>query len=220
MGKHTRGKEFKGTKGKEMPRSTVYVFAEGQTEIIYLKHYESREYNVYVVPIDSGHTDAVGIVKFAKNYISQADIDIDLGDCGYCVFDSDPESNPNISEAFNLLFGYQDKGLKFIFSNPSFEVWFALHFGNAPHGYTANKMKAYIKELVKDDFQNYSETTDLFDYLQSSQSSALKRAKALHISQSKVVQKTVYSHECNPYTNIFEFIEYMNNIKEKKKYKK
>ncbi len=30
MGKHTRGKEFKGTKEKEMPRSTVYVFAEGQ----------------------------------------------------------------------------------------------------------------------------------------------------------------------------------------------
>ncbi len=28
MGKHTRGKESKGKKDKEMPRSTVYVFTD------------------------------------------------------------------------------------------------------------------------------------------------------------------------------------------------
>ncbi len=40
---------------------------------------------------------------------------------------------------------------------------------------------------------------------------AVKRAKLLHKSQSEVYD-TVYSHECNPYTDIFNFIDYMKEI--------
>lgn len=66
--------------------------------------------------------------------VMKNDIDVELGDKCYCVFDSDPQSNPNINEAFSLVRGYNHKGLECIFSNPSFEIWFILHYRKAPYG--------------------------------------------------------------------------------------
>ena len=113
-------------------------------------------------------------------------------------------------EAFNMLWGC--KGLYSIFSNPSFEVWFVLHFKNAPYGLSAGKMKDHLKKLVEDKYPDYSETTDLYDYLLDKQQDALKRSRALHKIQSENFD-TVYSHESNPYTDMFSFIEYMEEIK-------
>ncbi|MCI8431370.1 MAG: RloB domain-containing protein [Lachnospiraceae bacterium] len=212
MRKRNRGKEVKGKKTKDKPKCTIYIFCEGQTERIYLEHFENKIYNVSIVPVDTKHTDAVGIVKFAKSYVSKIDMDLELGDRGYCVFDSDPASNPDINEAFAILKDCGHKGLYCIFSNPSFEVWFALHFENAPYGLSADKMKKHVKRLLKDKYPNYSETVDIYDYLLDRQEEALKRAVLLHRAQ-KQVHETVYSHQCNPYTDIFLFLEYMKKIK-------
>lgn len=211
-----RGEEKKGKNAKEKDRQKrkIYIFCEGTTEKIYLKHFEDRNYNAEIIPVETGHTDALGIVQFAKEYINKKDRDynLELGDRGYCVFDSDPKSNTDIKKVFNLLNGYGHKGLYSIFSNPSFEIWFVLHFKDAPHGRTAEQMKRTIKKLVKDSYPQYSETTDIYDFLFPMQEEALKRAKLLHNAQIKVYD-TVYSHECNPYTDIFNFIDYMNQIK-------
>lgn len=61
-----RGKEQKGNK-KKNKSCKIYVFPEGNTEEIYLKHFSNRKYGVEVIPVDSGHTDAIGIVEYAKN---------------------------------------------------------------------------------------------------------------------------------------------------------
>lgn len=211
-----RGKEVKGKKIKEKPKCKIYIFCEGTTEEIYLRHFENRTYNVEIIPVDSKHTDAFGIVLFAKEYIRREKLDLELGDRGYCVFDSDPKSNPDIKKTFDVLYGCKEKGLYEIFSNPSFEVWFVLHFREAPHGLTAIQMKHEVKRLVADTYPNYSETTDVYDFLLPRQGQALKRAKILHKSQQEV-HKAVHSHECNPYTDIFEFIDYMEVIKERNK---
>lgn len=76
------------------------------------------------------------------------------------------------------------------------------------YGLSAKQMKKYVKKFIP----NYSETTDIFKCISDKQNDALKRAKLLHNSQEKV-HDSVYSHECNPYTNIFEFIEYVDKIK-------
>lgn len=214
MGKRERGKEVKGKKTKDKPKCIIYIFCEGQTEEIYLKHFENKVYNVWVVPVNTKHTDAVGIVRKAKEYIEDHPVNIELGDRGYCVFDSDPKSNTNIEEAFRMIRQNRKEGLDCIFSNPCFEVWFALHFGDAPYNLDAKKMKKHVKTLLKDAYPNYSETTDIYDYLLEKQDGAISRAKALHKSQEQVHQ-TVYSHECNPYTNIFEFMDYMKGIRQR-----
>lgn len=55
-----------------------------------------------------------------------------MGDKCYCVFDSDPESNPNINEAFDLVNGYKHKGLECIFSNPSLRFGLYYIIGKLP----------------------------------------------------------------------------------------
>lgn len=198
-----RGKEVKGKNTKDKP-CNIYIFTEGVTEEIYLEHYENIKKGIRIIPIDTGHTDAVGIVKEAKKYIDKHSIDTELGDRCYCVFDSDPKSNPNINEAFSLLRGYKHKGLECIFSNPSFEIWFVLHFRKAPYGKNATEIKKLVKELVRDQVSDYKETTDIFDILIDRRDFALKEAELLSKSQS-LVYKDILSHECNPYTNIFKF---------------
>lgn len=214
MRKRGRGQEVKGKKTKDKPKCTIYIFCEGQTERIYLEHFENRIYNVSIVPVNTKHTDAVGIVKYAEKYIRNVQMDQELGDRGYCVFDSDPKSNPNIQEAFEIISRCRKKGLYCIFSNPCFEVWFVMHFREAPYGYDADKMKKCLKRILQDEYPNYSETVDIYEFLKDRQETALKRSIALHKSQEQI-HKTVYSHECNPYTDIFEFMKYMDEIKKR-----
>lgn len=145
MGRRIRGQELKGKKTKDQPKCCIYLFCEGNTERIYLRHFENSIYNVKIIPVETGHTDALGIVQFAKQYIEKKPLNLKLGDRGYCVFDSDPKSNTAISRVFNLLDGVREKGLRCIFSNSSFEVWFVLHFKNAPYGCDAKKMKHEAK---------------------------------------------------------------------------
>ncbi len=207
-----RGREKKGKNTKDKPHSVIYVFCEGKTEEIYLKNFFNRTYNVSVVSVDSEHTDAVGIVRFAKEFLTQHSLNLELGDRGYCVFDSDPASNPNIKEAFDLIRGMGNKGLECIFSNPCFETWFVLHFGNAPFGKNAKQMKKYVRGFLKTDFPEYCETTDIYEFLLPKQPQALQRAKQLAVSQAQVYEN-VYSHECNPYTDMYKFIGHMENLK-------
>lgn len=207
----TRGKEQKGKNTKEKP-CKIYIFTEGDTEKIYLQHYESKKKGIKVISVDYGHTDAIGIVKFAKRFIDEHEVDVELGDKCYCVFDSDPKSNTDINQAFNLVWGYKHKGLECIFSNPSFEIWFILHYRKAPYGKSADEVKKIVKDLVRDVEPEYKETTDIFNILLDKQDKALKEALLLHKEQEKVHER-VFSHECNPYTNIFEFIKYIRGIK-------
>lgn len=211
MRTRARGEELKGKRTKEKP-CKIYIFTEGNTEEIYLKHYANKKKGIEVISVDPKHTDAVGIVKYAKQFIDDNDVDVELGDKCYCVFDSDPKSNPNINEAFHLIDGYKHKGLECIFSNPSFEIWFILHYRKAPYGKSAADVKKMIKELIKKDVPEYKETTDIFDLLLDKQDKALQEAIMLAKSQAQV-HKNVLSHECNPYTNIFQFISYIRTIK-------
>lgn len=180
------------------------------------KRARGKEFNVEVLSVDPEHTDAVGIVKFAKDYLEREGIDLEYGDRGYCVFDSDPKSNPNIQQAFDLVAGAHDKGIRCIFSNPCFEVWFWLHMEDtAPHGLTAQQMKSRLKKALKPDFPRYSETTDIYEWLRDKREDARKRAERLHNSQKEVHQK-VLSHECNPYTNMFQFLDYLDEVKSRR----
>lgn len=206
-----RGKEKKWKSTKDKP-CKIYIFTEGDTEKIYLKHYNNKKKGVEVISVDPKHTDAVGIVRYAQKYIDEHDVDVDLGDRCYCVFDSDPKSNTNIGEAFKLIHEYRNKGLKCIFSNPSFEIWFILHYRKAPYGKNAAEVKRMVKKLVKDKAPKYKETTDIFDILIDKQEKALEEARLLHKEQMEKY-KNVFSHDCNPYTNIFEFITFIKNVK-------
>ena len=46
-----RGKEQKGKSTKEKP-CKIYIFTEGDTEEIYLQHYDNKKKGIEVIPVD------------------------------------------------------------------------------------------------------------------------------------------------------------------------
>lgn len=110
----------------------------------------------------------------------------------------------------------------------SFEFIFYNNGTKYIYGFSINKEEV-LEEYLMECFSEEPETLfdrsagqhyefynhDFFDLLLPLQNDALKRARLLHISQEKV-HETVYSHECNPYTDIFRFIDYIEGLKKEK----
>ncbi|MDO4608871.1 MAG: RloB family protein [Clostridia bacterium] len=104
----------------------IYIICEGSdTEILYFKHFRTRNCLVDIIPMSSKDTAAQMIVKNARRQLSQADYFPKDGDQLWCVFDCDTNKNPQLSEAEEYA---HQKGYKIAYSNPCFEYWYLLHF--------------------------------------------------------------------------------------------
>ena len=80
-------------------------------------------------------------------------------------------------------------------------------------GKTAEQMKREIKDILKKEkgISEYSETVDVYDMISDHPEEAVKRAERLERKQRQIYR--VHSHECNPYTDMFKFVAYMDELK-------
>lgn len=53
MRKRGEEKKGKGSEEKDRQHCKVYIFCEGNTEEIYLKHFERSDYNAEIIPVDT-----------------------------------------------------------------------------------------------------------------------------------------------------------------------
>ena len=116
-------KEYDPNKVKQRKRKPViYVICEGkETEVLYFKHFRTRNCLVDIVPMTSKYTAAEHLVKNAKGLLSHADYFPKDGDQLWCVFDRDDNTNAQLKAAGE----HADKnGYKIAYSNPSFEYWY------------------------------------------------------------------------------------------------
>ena len=114
--------------GRRKRKPVVYLICEGsETEIRYFKKFRSRECNIDIVPIPSQYKSADKLVNKAQATIGHSPYYPDEGDMVWCVFDRDDNTNAMLSKARQTAI---KEGYQIAFSNPSFEVWFLLHFNN------------------------------------------------------------------------------------------
>lgn len=114
--------------GRRKRKPVVYLICEGsETEVRYFKKFRSRECNIDIVPIPSQYKAADKLVQRARATIGFSPYYPDEGDRIWCVFDRDDNTNEMLTKAKRqaIKAGYQ-----IAFSNPSFEVWFLLHFND------------------------------------------------------------------------------------------
>ena len=142
-------KEYDPNKVKQRKRKPViYVICEGkETEVLYFKHFRTRNCLVDIVPMTSKYTAAEHLVKNAKGLLSHADYFPKDGDQLWCVFDRDDNTNAQLKAAGE----HADKnGYKIAYSNPSFEYWYLLHFVKH-NGYLkdSNAVIEQLKDLGK-----------------------------------------------------------------------
>ncbi len=86
------------------------------------------------------------------------------------------------------------------YSNPSFEIWYLLHFQYRNTAIDRDSLEAELKELISYDKSNEG----MFEFLIDNQITAIKNAKRL-------TQERRHNLEhCNPITRVYKLIDFFN----------
>lgn len=95
------------------------------------------------------------------------------------------------------------------YSNPSFELWFLLHFVNQQA--EVEDCQSLIRLLKQPNrIPDYEKNKDYFGVLKPLQATAIQRAKARADQVQKQGLEPI-SRQSNPLTTIWELVEYLNS---------
>lgn len=202
------------TSGRRKRKPVVYLICEGsETEIRYFKNFRSRECSIDIVPIPSQYKSADKLVQKAKSTIGNSPYYPDEGDLIWCVFDRDDNTNPMLAKAKQTAV---KEGLQIAFSNPSFEMWFLLHFNNQ---ISAVENCESVMKLLKQKgrLEDYEKNKDVYERLKPLQAVAIERAKK-RVSELQAENIEVLSRESNPVSTVSELVEYLNRMRSASRY--
>lgn len=193
--------------GRRKRNPVVYLICEGsETEIRYFKKFRSRECNIDIVPIPSQYKSADKLVQKARATIGYSPYYPDEGDIIWCVFDRDDNTNAMLSKAKQMAI---KEGYQIAFSNPSFEVWFLLHFNNQTT--LVENCETAIKLLKKKGrLEQYEKNKEVYEQLKPLQEAAIDRAKK-RVAALQAEHTEILSRESNPVTTVAELVEYLNS---------
>lgn len=193
--------------GRRKRKPVVYLICEGsETEIRYFKKFRSRECNIDIVPIPSQYKSADKLVQRARATIGYSPYYPDEGDMIWCVFDRDDNTNAMLSKAKQVAI---KEGYQVAFSNPSFEVWFLLHFNNQTT--PVENCEVAIKLLKKKGrLEQYEKNKEVYELLKPLQEAAIDRAKK-RVAVLQAEHTEILSRESNPVTTVAELVEYLNS---------
>ncbi len=192
--------------GRRKRNPVVYLICEGsETEIRYFKKFRSRECNIDIVPIPSQYKSADKLVQKARATIGYSPYYPDEGDMIWCVFDRDDNTNAMLSKAKQMAI---KEGYQIAFSNPSFEIWFLLHFNNQTT--PVENCEVAIKLLKKKGrLEQYEKNKEVYEQLKPLQEAAIDRAKK-RMAVLQAEHTEILSRESNPVTTVAELVEYLN----------
>lgn len=210
MSRGRRGKErLRTQKSLRRPtpsipeRERLLIMCEGaETEPTYFDRFRTeKRLSTQLIQIVGGErgTNPKTIVENAKKRQKDARQEGLKFDRVWCVFDRN--EHEHIEEAFNQA---RDNHFSIAFSNPSFELWFLLHFEQ--QGAALSRKQAC--ERLRKHVPRYDKAKDVYDSLISGQAQAVTRAVTL---------RRQYAQEGgvppNPYTDVDLLVEYLNALK-------
>ncbi|MEA4826889.1 MAG: RloB family protein [Clostridium sp.] len=228
-------------KGTRRVNPTIVIICEGkETEVNYFEGFDSKYTRVDVKVADKKSrgkdkgkaTDCKSLVERAIYYKeNKYDINEEDGDRVWCVFDVDINYKNNnaiqskIDEIEKARPIADRNKISLGVSNPCFELWFLLHFE-----YTTANLKNYdavIQKLNKY-ISDYEKNKDIYEELKKLTDKAIdfgKRLRKHHESlgrklpnvekdKHKAIVKDLV--ESNPYTNIGDLVDYMEELERHK----
>lgn len=200
-------KEISRRPGKGLKRrSAVYIVCEGEeTEVNYFKRFRRRHSIVDVIPLVSKYKAADVLVKKALTVIRRSEYDPREGDSVWCVFDRDDNTDEMLFSAERTA---RAENLRLAFSNPSFELWFILHFFNQT-GPVKDSREAVRILRSRGGIEKYEKNGDYFDMLLPLQSTAVERARKI-LKQAEKDGRKVLSRASNPVTTVSELVTFLN----------
>jgi len=149
-------------------------------------------------------SDPVRLVSKLKRDLKNQNIHED--DLIFCFFDADDRSNEKLNKAYEE----SDKSkykIQLIISNPSFELWYLLHFSQQI-GFISNKE---LLNKLNTRIPNYDKAKGYFDILLPNIDTAILNAKALEGLHNRN-NISLLSANSNPYTGVYKLIQSVNVV--------
>ena len=183
-------------------KSIVVIGCEGKnkTEKIYLRNYSSRK---CILKFSTGNaTDPVGMAEDLIRFIKNEDINKKYGDKIYLLIDMDVNQHKQqqVMQAKKMCDEY---GIEIIISNPTFELWYILHFEYTTKTYQSSQE---VKKDVKTKIRDYTESMNVFPIIKKQTMLAIENSKTLEKYQEENGQY-IFNENCKPYTAAYKVVE-------------
>lgn len=188
-------------KRQRSPILLLVCEGKNKTERKYFSHYKVRELPHRLEIRDSEATDVMGMARRAANLYKEYQMDPKIGDLVFCLIDLDLRR-----DKYDAYLKAQQRypQIKFIVSNPCFEIWLLYHFTENPKAECSSQA---VKEQMKKYVPDYNEAMDVYEQydLQDKYAVAINRSekKNAHYEADKILV------DCNPYTEVQDLILFL-----------
>lgn len=186
---------------KEKPLMIITAEGKNETEARYFNNFRTADCPYIIKFHKAGHlTDPTKLAESIRKRWDAEDADVRTGDMAFVVVDLD--NNEDKAKEIQQLEA-RNRVEKFIVSNPSFEVWYLLHYEYSTRSYM--NADAVIRELKKH-YPGYEKTSDIYPLLKDKMDGAIVNAEKLeeyHKEEEHLHPNTA----CNPYTDVHKLIK-------------
>ena len=181
----------------------LLIICEGKTEEIYFNEFRRklRDSRLNIISIDVKGTHPKSLFEQAERYMVEKGINLRKGDKVWIVFDKDSNTQYDID---TIVERSRRRSFNIGFSNPSFELWFLLHFDYITHRIDNDILKRRLKRFIPD----YDKGCCYNNLLFPKQEDALKHASDL-IRYHENDGKKGFHDESNPITHVGILVKYI-----------
>ena len=185
---------------KEKPMIIITAEGRNETEARYFNNFRTADCPYIIKFHKAGHlTDPTKLAESIRQRWDAEDADVRTGDLAFVIVDLDnKESKAKEIQQLET----KNRVEKFIVSNPSFEVWYLLHYEYSTRSYI--NTDAVIRELKKH-YPGYEKTSEMFPLLKDKMGNAITNAEKLE-AYYNAEERLHPDAKCNPYTNVNRLI--------------
>ena len=186
---------------KEKPMIIITAEGRNETEAQYFDGFRTPDCPYIIKIHKAGHlTDPTKLAESIRKRWDKEEADVRTGDMAFVIVDLDnKESKAKEIQQLEAKSSVE----KFIVSNPSFEVWYLLHYGFSTKSYI--NADAVIRELKKH-YPGYEKTSDMYPMLKETIDEAIENAEKLE-GYHKVEEHQHADVNCNPYTDVHRLVK-------------
>lgn len=186
---------------KEKPMIIITAEGRNETEAKYFDGFRTPDCPYIIKFHKAGHlTDPTKLAESIRKRWDAEEADVKTGDMAFVIVDLDnKESKAKEIQQLEA----KNRVEKFIVSNPSFEVWYLLHYGFSTKSYI--NADAVIRELKKY-YPEYEKTSDMHSRLMEKTGEAIANAEKLE-SYYKKEEHLHPDVKCNPYTDVHKIVK-------------
>lgn len=190
-------------------KNIILIGSEGknETERRYFNGFKHKLNQYVIIHASGNNTDPLGVINNTVDEAHYHELDYEDGDLAFALLDCDVNKGiTNEKKLITSLKKANQENIAPILSNPTFELWYLLHFGFTTKSFNSNQE---LINDVKKHIPNYTKSSDVFDALFPKTDDAIVNAKKLAKYQEKENPGLTPLHQTN--TDVYKLVEILMN---------